>query len=170
MTRLRRSRGFTLIETMMVVAIMGVLGSVAASELTQLRLRARAAERRTILVAISRAVTDVVSSKGSVPGGTFLGDWNPSGAPTTTKRVFANAQAGWRDLALELEGRTFYSYKFLCDDHGGASAATLDTWAVGDLDGDGLQSTKIISYVAIDNVFQLASEVPAEGSEDQFTF
>jgi prepilin-type N-terminal cleavage/methylation domain-containing protein len=166
-----RHRGFTLIELMMTVAILGVLSSVAMPELGRMTLRARTAERRTVLIAIARAMSDVTLNQGRVPnGGTFVGDWNPAGTATPAKREMSRTAPGWSQLPLEIEGRTYYSYKFVCEDHGGLSQVTLDTFASGDLDGDGTPSPKHISYLGFGNAYHQILEDPLQGEEDKGTF
>jgi len=169
----RRTRGFTLIELMIVVGIMGVLSSVAMPEFLRLSMRARAAERRTILHGISHAMSELVLNSGQTPA--LTGDWNPA-TPTPQKQHFDGTAPGWRDLAMQIEGYTYYSYKFVSDPVGavdpitGAILPTLDIYAVGDLDGDGVQSSKTLSYVMYGHAYQLVAETPAEGAEDSGTF
>jgi prepilin-type N-terminal cleavage/methylation domain-containing protein len=161
-------RGFTLVELMMVVAVMGVLSSVAIPEFNKSQLRARSAERRMIMTSIAHVASDVMVTQARLPGGSLLGDWNPSAMPSPSKHPFDAAQAGWDQLPLSIEGSLYYSYKFLISDAGGPT--TLDVWAAGDLDGDGEESTKQMSYVGMDNAFGTPVETPPPGSEDVGTF
>lgn len=168
MTRRRPSRGFTLIEIMMVVAMIGILSSVALPEFWRLNLRARTAERRAIITAISRAMTDYTLNNPRLPGGTLTGDWNPTGPLSTSKRIFDQTAPGWRLLPLSIEGTTYYSYKFVADDT--TSPSTLDVYAAGDLDGDGVASTKQVSYLGLGDAYAYKQESPLEGMEDVGTF
>jgi prepilin-type N-terminal cleavage/methylation domain-containing protein len=174
MTR-RSARGFTLIELMIVVAIIGVLGSVALPEFGKMTLRARSAERRSIMSAISQAVSDATLTAGRIPAsdgtpGEMAGDWNPGGAPGTVKRPVSMTGKGWNLLSMSIEGSTYYSYWFLAKDYDGAQQATLDILAHGDLDGDGTPSDKAISYLGFGNAYVIKSEVPLPGEEDATTF
>ena len=172
MNTVPHARGFTLIELMIVVAILGVLSSVAIPEFQTMGLRARTAERRTIMVGIAHAFSVLALNEGNTPA--LTGDWNPA-TPRVYKQRFDMTAPGWRNLLVELEGNTYYSYKFVSDPSGtnpvtGASQPTLDVSAAGDLDGDGIPSAKTISYVGFGHSYQLVVETPAEGLEDIGTF
>ncbi|HEX7624808.1 MAG TPA: prepilin-type N-terminal cleavage/methylation domain-containing protein [Anaeromyxobacteraceae bacterium] len=172
MNTVRRTRGFTLIELMIVVFLIGILSSVALPEFQRFTLRARTAERRTIMGGISHAMSQIALTSGQIPA--LTGDWNPA-TPMTSKQHLDLTLVGWRDLALQVEGQTYYSYKFVSDPVGtnpltGVAQPTMDISAVGDLDGDGFLSSKTISYVGYGDAYQYAVETPAEGLEDSGTF
>lgn len=165
-------RGFTLIELMIVSAMMGILASMAIPEYTRLNLRARTGERRTVMIAITRTMSDYTLSQGRTPNAT--GNWNPA-VPRTVKQDFDARAANWELLNLQIEGRVYYSYKYVSNPAGrnpvtGATQPTLDVSAAGDLDGDGNLSTKTISYVGFGHAYQLVTESPPEGAEDEETF
>ena len=169
---MRPARGFTLLEIMMVGAILGVLSSIAIPEFQRASLRARAAERRTIMTAIAHSYSDLALNKGTSPA--LTGDWNPA-TPHTYKQRLDMSQPGWRELAVQFEGSTYYSYKFVANPNGtnpvdGTPQPTLDVSAVGDLDGDGFPSAKTISYIGFGHSYQLVIETPPEGQEDALTF
>lgn len=171
-----KPRGFTLVELMVAVAIVGLLASIALPQFQRATLRARAAERLTIMEAIGRAANDVIMQQQRVPGCaaaacTWSGGPNPPGVPGTTKRTFDWTLAGWRDLPLVVAGDSYYSYQFVAQDAAGdGKDVTLTLLSQGDLDGDGVPSTKQIIYRAVGYAFQLSSEVPARGAEDLTTF
>jgi type II secretory pathway pseudopilin PulG len=140
---------------MVVVAIIGILASVAYPTLQRSTLRARRAERDTVMTAIASAVQDIVQGDGSkqgVPGGTFLGDWNPATLPTTGKLPMDWKQAGWKQLPMIVQGESYYQYKFIAVDpnaSGDTGPLTLDVFSVGDLDSDGVLSHKSQSYIGL---------------------
>ncbi len=158
MSRRALRRGFTLIELMIVVAIIGILASVAIPEFGRLLMRAKAAERYELMLRIKKAVADVVLQNGAIPGGKLEADWEPDkdAFPAgPTKRNPNWKSAGWVDLfrsSEEIEGTTYYSYKVTADDT--VSPPTLDIWALGDLDGDGKESIKLIHYIRVNGLYQ----------------
>jgi prepilin-type N-terminal cleavage/methylation domain-containing protein len=183
----RWSRGFTLIELMIVVAIIGILASVAMPQFARAQVRARTAERATIMDAISRAVNDTTANLQGLPtrdptvpgsGNQWIGDWNPAGVPGPSKRPAGHgaAVAGWTFLPVIIQGGAYYSYRFVVNDPGGnGSATTMSVTAVGDLDGDAVLSSKTINWAARGYTFfkdyaNMVVEVPPAGMEDQGTF
>jgi type IV pilus assembly protein PilA len=175
----RCARGFTLIELMVSVAIVGLLSSVALPQYTRATLRARAAERETVMESLSRAVNDIVMAQQRVPGPacvsgnpcTMSAVANPPGTPGTSKRKFDWTLAVWRELPMVVDGDAYYSYSFVATDAtGDGKDVTLSIVGQGDLDGDGITNVKTMTFTGIGYSFKLTSEVPARGQENGGTF
>ena len=167
----RSSRGFTLIELMMSVAIVGLLSSVALPEFSRATLRARAAERGTIMKAIIRAVDDTVTQQQGVVGGAWVGAANPPGAPGNMKRKFDWTQPGWAQLPLFVEGDAYYSYSFDAEDPtGDGQNVTLVVTGDGDLDGDGVHSLRTDAFVGVGYSFSADPDPTHWIHEDLQTF
>lgn len=88
---LQRCRGFTLIELIVVVAIVGVLASVVLSSLNTARAKARDAVRKKDMQTIYTMLVQYATQYGGIPGTASYGDVNsggwdyssqPVGAPT----------------------------------------------------------------------------------------
>lgn len=171
----RAARGFTLVELMLVVAIIGVLASVAIPQFDRYSLRSKSAERLTIMNAIADAVTDTVNVAQRVPQGVFgpgllFGRYNPVGVPNKTKRKLDWTIDDWKSLPMVIAGDTYYQYQFQVVDPGGGAAPQMLLWCNGDLDGDSAFTQKQLFYQAVGFQFQLQWEWPDRGREDLATF
>ena len=158
------SRGFTLIELMMVVAIVGILSTVAIPEFQRLTLRAKAAERHEIMLRIKMAVADTVLQHGKVPGTTLVGAYEPVLPLTIAKRMPNWKAPGWKDIfrsTEEIEGSLYYSYRMVADDS--VNPPTLQIWAIGDLDGDSDPSLRWVLYQRRNGLY-LTDETDSTGT------
>jgi type IV pilus assembly protein PilA len=157
----RSCRGFTLIELMIVVAIVGVLSSIAIPEFQNMTLRARIAEREPIMRAIAKGVEDYSLNSSSVNLDSFAGAANPDPAgksPTTKKSWRPRSEPGWKDLPLIVEGATYclYSFGVVTTSRGDLLTIIGDC----DIDGDGFPNTKVQTYQGYGNAFVLVAESP----------
>ena len=145
-----RNRGFTLIELMISVAIVGVLSSVAMPSYQNMTLRTRKSERDVVMKSMERSIGAILIRDGRLTlptGDDFTGMDNPDASPGTRRRPMRSSFTGayaddaWKYLDLQVEGGVYHSYSFLA----GAPTAFSIT-AKGDLDGDGSQQLKMMQF------------------------
>ena len=120
-------RGFTLMELMVVVAIIGVLATLATYGVRKYTLSAKKAEAVSMLTQIRSAeeayLDETFSYKSG--GGTF-DDWHPINDPTPGKRSWSAADpngqsAAFLELGVQPTGPVIYSYAVVA----GTAGATL---------------------------------------------
>ena len=171
----RRPSGFTLIELMVAVAIVGLLSSVAIPTYQNFQLRSRQTERTLLLEVIHRGIEDYYARESRFPqdwggGLSYLGlmNANPDWSPTSQKRAWRQVALGagddWNKLSLAIEGNVYYTYYGwgIVEPVGGTLRYYL-LWAVGDLDGDRNQNTLERDYEFLDNQLLRFAGAPPNG-------
>jgi type IV pilus assembly protein PilA len=136
-----RRGGFTLVELMIVVAIIGALSAVAIPSFINYQLTAKRAEAFANLGALVKtqktyyAEFNTFVPAAPEPGGTT------SVLPGTQKRSVVPLTAAMSGLGWTPEGDVYFDYDTVVDGYFGCSCATCFTaTAYGNLDGDSLMS------------------------------
>ncbi len=140
----RRVHGFTIIELLITVAIMGIITSIAIPGYLVYQARSRRSEGYANLSAIARAETtyfaerDRYANSGGLPWPDYTSQ-NDGELGTQTLSWDAGAQANFAALGWKPEGETYYSYEVntsvAC-----ACTSCFTASAFGDVDSNGLVS------------------------------
>jgi prepilin-type N-terminal cleavage/methylation domain-containing protein len=137
----RRSQGFTLLELMIVVAIIGVLASVAIPSFRNYQMNAKRSEAYANLSALAKAQKSYFAEFNEfVPAAPEPGATTGQ-LPGGTKRDVASVSTAYSAVGWTPEGDVFFDYDTIVDGFGGCSCATCFTaTAYGNLDGDAFMS------------------------------
>jgi type IV pilus assembly protein PilA len=128
--RRRSDGGFTLIELMIVVALIGVLSAIAIPSFLRFQLRAKAAEASTNLAAIATTEEAFYTEHG-----VYVSVANP--VPATipgNARVAWTGSAEFDELGWIPEGKVYFQYLVSADTQGGGR---FTAEAASDIDADG---------------------------------
>ncbi|MCA9559191.1 MAG: type II secretion system protein [Myxococcales bacterium] len=133
----RRTRGFTLVELMIVVVIIGVLSVLAVVGFRKNTFAARNAEAVQFLGAVRAAQENYFSAYGQYCGAPQAVNW-PAQVPTpaTNKLDWGTPpdDNAWRQLGVRSPGRVWFQYRMGA---GGAGDAVVPPNAEGCPEGGG---------------------------------
>jgi type IV pilus assembly protein PilA len=124
----KSKKGFTLIELMIVVAIIGILAAIAIPNFIRFQLKAKTSEGKVNIAAIRTAEEAYFSEFGVYVTGTL----SPTNFGGTTKTNFAD-NGGFGTVGWAPEGQVYFNYEVVTSTNRTAYVAA----AAADIDGNG---------------------------------
>jgi type IV pilus assembly protein PilA len=188
--KIRKNRGFTLVELMIVVAIVGILAALAIYGVTRYMKNAKTAEARNSVGQMAKDAS-AAFSREKMPEGVVTPGTSAAFSNTLCKTASATVPADIKDVAAKKyqskaeewapkddDARTgFKCLKFSMDqpqyymyDYKATDAETLtgsfESVAQGDLDGDAAPSTFKIQGKVVDGAVTLSPSVEETDPEE----
>jgi prepilin-type N-terminal cleavage/methylation domain-containing protein len=143
----RLMSGFTLVELMIVVVILGILAAVAIPAFTRYVKRSKTSEASGNIAkvyqgqltyyqgALERGFSSFVNSATMTPGA------DPGSAKFTANVATWNTDSNWSAIGFSLDAAHYYAYASPASTAVTGDGAAFTSYAVGDLDGDNTNST-----------------------------
>jgi prepilin-type N-terminal cleavage/methylation domain-containing protein len=137
--RSRAPRGFSLIELMIVVAIIGLISSMAVPAYDMLIKRVKTAERGMVLRNLELTIKDYYLNNDDVPGGGeyAYSDYNPPLPVTGKKKEYVKTMPVFKDISYRPDGPVYFHYQVLIYNYPQFGLRLFGLTAIGDLDQDG---------------------------------
>ncbi len=144
----RLMAGFTLVELMIVVVILGILAAVAIPAFTRYVKRSKTSEATGNIAKIYQGQTTYYQASLERGAASFVNAAAfPSSSPASSKYAANNAgwtgDANWSAIGFSLDSGHYYQYSSpgTTGSAGGSITTGFTARAVGNLDGDGTNST-----------------------------
>ena len=128
---LKNKKGFTLIELMIVVAIIGILAAIAIPNFLNFRNKAKSAEAKSNLGAI-RSCEETYNTEFESYIACAVNPTSAVGTLDRTKQTWLTTNAGFLAIGFNPQGDVYYGYSVT-----NASTSTYQANAYGDVDDDG---------------------------------
>lgn len=165
--RTARSRrhhvGFTLVEVMLVVAILSVLATLAIPGMMTYTMKAKRAERQAMMSSIGRAVVEFLE-EGSKTALNLPP--NPTAPGGLGRQPFDNTLGDWSQLVVRPDGPLYYRYSVVMFLN--ATPPTFEVRGSADLDHNGVDNIRVITYTAGTGGWSISQDDGLEGTVDRW--
>lgn len=143
----RLMAGFTLVELMIVVVILGILAAVAIPAFTRYVKRSKTSEAAGNISkiyqgeltyyqgALERGYSSFVNANALTPSN------NPGSAKFPADVATWNGDANWTAIGFSLDAAHYYAYASPGTSAASNGANAFTAYAIGDLDGDDINAT-----------------------------
>ena len=146
---MKKRSAFTLIELMVVVAIIAILAAIAIPQYKKYQLKAKTTEAKVNIGAIRTSEEAYVAENDYYK----LAGWAPGKVPGTAPVNFNHSynKNGFDKIGFAPSGKVYYSYAVanssnIVNDHKNVKAnALIKIFAVGDIDGDATSNAPNVS-------------------------
>ncbi len=135
----KSKKGFTLIELMIVVAIIGILAAIAIPNFLRFQLKSKSSEGKVNIAAIRTAEESYLAEFGSYVSAAVF----PAAVPGAQKSAWTPVPADFDQLGWAPEGQVFFQYAVA------SSGRMLTISAAADIDAD--TTNQVWGYVKPDN-------------------
>lgn len=112
LSKIRSHKGFTLIELMIVVAIIGILAAIAIPNFLRFQLKAKTSEAKSTIGNIKMLETTFKAEYSYYIGNALATSdaYDPGGAKVAFKAAGIAACDGWYEIGFEQTGMVYYQY------------------------------------------------------------